>query len=511
MESVIGTKMQYDPEHLKAFRTGAYALNGPDGPITPADWNDKICPGCVVELRLTGSQRDLELISSRHPKRGLRSPSRTKGSSDAADQPFTPAPPRRVDTDHQIELPGFTAARVLAEHDDCKISEGHGEPIMLQCPERTTTGLIPTPEDNPALCHQSQAPQSSDAHVSSFDKVLDPYGHDTESNPAEKNGQHLGAYQKPVRRATDLQSFVEDVDEESPTEKGSFISMTTIKSPVEDLDLDLCESYDRQSTTSPSDPYQPTRELRDNPLLPRRTSSSHILTMNKEVSSAEADAAEKRFSERDQMSFGSPRPRKTENDSTYMASLEQIVDSNEKPTMSQSSSGTKVFPLCPIFAWNLEATDGLPSTPSENNESIPDQYRDMNRTIRAILEERDAEANMYFLRHKRESDFIDSLPECSRIEFLARMKMIGNAQNRSSDAQYPVKEKPEWVRIQDIISDAMEILDAFVPVHYQKLHQYWLIKKFYGALLQFVTKEVGPFDQESRKQLIKFSVPWSLP
>ena len=504
MESVIGTKMQYDPEHLKAFRTGAYALNGPDGPITPADWNNKICPGCVVELRLTGSQRDLGLIGSRHPNRGPRSPSRAEGSSGAAGQPFTPAPLRRIDTDHQIELPGFTATRRSAECDDCKTYKSHGETIMIQCPESTTTDLISTLEENPAPCHQSQAPQSSDAHVSSFDTLLKPSGHDTESNPAEENDQHLGVYQNPVRRATDLPSFVEDVDEESPAEKGSLMSMTTVISPVEDLDLDLCESADWQSTTSSSDPYQPTRELRDNPLLPRHASSSHFLTMSEEVSSAEADA---RYPEKDQMSFGSPRPMKAENDSTHMASLEQMVDSNEKTTESQR---TEMLPLFPIFAWKLESTDGLPSIPSEKNEPIPDQYRDMDRTIRAVLEERDAEADIYFLRHERENDFIRSLSECSRSEVLRRMKMIGNAQNRSSDAQYRVKKKSEWEKIQDIISDAMEILDAFVPVHYQNLHQYWLIKKFYGALLEFVTKEVSHFDQESTNQLIYLSVPWSL-
>ncbi|KAJ5127115.1 Mg2+ transporter protein CorA-like/Zinc transport protein ZntB [Penicillium atrosanguineum] len=433
MESVIGTKMQYDPEHLNAFRAGAYALNGPDGLLTPADWDDKICPGCVVELRLTGSNGNLELIGPRHPSRGPRSPSRAESSSGATDQTFTPTPLRRVDTDHQIELPGFAATRASAENDDCETSECHGETTIVQCPETNMRELVPTPE---------------------FDTSPKPSDHDTEPNSAEENEQHLGITQKPVRRATDLQSFVEDADEESSSEKGSLTSMTATISPAEGIDLDLRESTDRQSRTSSFGPDQPSLELRDYPILLRHTSSLKI-----------------------------------ENDSIHMASLEQKEDSVEKSTVAQSSSGTETTPLCPIFAWKLEATDGLPSTPSEKSEPIPDQYRDMDRTIRAILEERDAEANIYFLQHERENDLISSLFECSRIDVLLRMKMTGHAQNRSSDAQFLVKKKSEWKRVQDIISDAMEILDAFVPVHYQNLHQFWLIKKFYGALLAFVTKE----------------------
>ncbi|KAJ5677099.1 Mg2+ transporter protein CorA-like/Zinc transport protein ZntB [Penicillium maclennaniae] len=513
MEPVIGTKMQYDPEHLSAFRAGAYALNGPDGPISPSDWNDKIYPGCVVELRLKGSKENLKLVSPRHARRGPRSQSRARASSGAADQPFTPAPLRRVDTDHQIELPGFAAPRNSADPDSCQTSEEHDEAGIIQCPDGTTTALIPTSGATPPFCRQSPASRSPGNHLFSFDTFLEPSGHDTEPNPAEEHDQHPDTYQKPVRRATDLQSFVEDMNEDSSTEKGSLASMTAIVSPVEDLDLGLRESADKQSLSSSLGPDQPTKESRNHPNLRQRASSSRSLSISKGISSADADAnIDKPYPERDHMAFDSPRPMENANDSIGMASLNQMNDSyEEEATVAQPSSETKMSPLCPIFAWKLEATDGLPSTPSEKSEPLSNQHRDMDRTIRAILEERDAEANIYFLRHRRESDLIGSLSECSRNEILRRMKMICHAQKRASDAQYPVKKRPEWEKIQNVISEAIEILDAFVPVHYQNLHQYWLIMKFYGALLTLLTKEVSHFDyQESSFQLTQSSVLWSL-
>ncbi|KAJ6120590.1 Mg2+ transporter protein CorA-like/Zinc transport protein ZntB [Penicillium sp. IBT 18751x] len=490
MEPVIGTKMQYDPEHLSAFRAGAYALNGPDGPISPADWNDKIYPGCVVELRLKGFKESLKLVSPRRASRGPRSRSPLRASSDAADRPFTPAPLRRINTDHQIELPGFAAPRNSADLDSRQTSEEHDEAGIIQCPNRTTTEHITTSGETSPFCRQSPASRSLDNHLLSFDTFLEPSGHDTEPNPAEENDQHPDIYQKPVRRATDLQSFVEDVNESSSTEKGSLGSMTAIVSPVEDSGLGPRETADKQSLSSSLGPDQPTQESRNHRKVRRRASSSRSLSISKGRSSTDADAnIENPYPERDQVAIDSPRPMEKGNDSIDMASLNQMNDSYEETPVAQPSSETGMSPLCPIFAWKLEATDGLPSTPSEKSEPLSNQHRDMDRTIRAILEERDAEANIYFLRHRRESDLIGSLSECSRIEVLRRMKMICHAQKRGSDAQYSVKKMPEWEKMQNIITEAIEILDAFVPVHYQNLHQYWLIKKFYGALLTLLTKE----------------------
>lgn len=496
MESVIGTKMQYNPGHLSAFRAGAYVLNGPDGPITPADWDKKICPGCVVELRLTGLNQTLELIGPRHTNRGPRSPSRAEGTRSVANQSFTSAPLRRVDTDHQIELPGFPSTRKPPETFDSESCEGHGQTSTTQSPEETTAEPIPTREKPPHLRHPSPAQLSSDVQGFCLDSFLKPPGHDTGPNPSAESDQHLGISPKPVRRATDLQSFVEDADGDSYIEKGSLTSIANILSPVEDPDFDLRESADRQNSTISFGPDQPILELGGNTMSQERAENLHSLN-SKQESSAEADAGrEKRHLE----------STNTSKDSVDAASLEPKDDMKAEFGVPHSSSGAETTPLCPIFAWKLEATDGLPATPSEKSEPIPDQYRDMDRTIRAILEERDAEANIYLLTHERESFFIDSLSECSRIEVLARMKMANHARGLPLDAEYPAKKNSQWRRRQDIISDAMEILDAFVPVPYQNLHQYWLIKKFYGALLAFVTNEVSKTDPETISQLNDFSV-----
>lgn len=512
MESVIGTKMQSNPEHFNAFTAGAYALNGPNGPIKPADWDDNIFPGCVVELRLTGSNQTLELMHPRHPRGGQRPPSRAEGSASSAVQLYRPPPLRRIDTDHQIELSGFIATEDPSEHDQSVSSGDHGQTIIIPCPENTETEPIQASEENLASRHPSPRLQFGDVQGSSFGSFLPP-NLDLDPNCSREN--ELGRNPKPIRRATDLQSFVEDADENSSTEKASSSIMTDILPPAEGFDLNLHGTPNRQSTNVPTHFGQPTSELRQENTFSRRSES--LQSSKKETTSAEGGFnLENRHHGRDQtkggpvVSFNSDQPMKSSKSPTSVASSEQQKDLEEKMTISQSSSGTDTAPLCPIFAWKLEATDGLPSTPSERSEPIPEEYKDMDRTIRAILEERDAEASLYFLKHERVGGFVDSLSECSRSEVLARMKLMGYAQSRRSEAENPARRTSEWRRIEVIICNAMKILDAFVPVHYQVVHQYWLIKKFYGALLAFFTNEVGQFAQEAGEKLICLLVPRDL-
>lgn len=512
MESVIGTKMQSNPEHFSAFTAGAYALNGPNGPITPADWDDNIFPGCVVELRLTGPDQTLELMDPRHLSRGQRSPSRAEGSASAAVQLYRPPPLKRIDTDHQIEFSGFIATENPSEHDQPASFGDHDQTIITPGPENSETEPIQASEANLASRHPSPRPQSVDIQGSSFGSFLPP-NLDLEPNLSREN--EFGGNPKPIRRATDLQSFVEDADDNSSTEKASSSVMTDILSPAEGFDLNLHGNPDRQSTNAPAHFGQHTAELREENKPSRRSES--LQSSKKETTSAEVDFnLEKRHHGRDQtkgdpvVSFNSDQPTKLSKSSNSVASSGQKKNLEEKMTMSQSSSGTYTAPLCPIFAWKLEATDGLPSTPSERSEPIPEEYKDMDRTIRAILEERDAEASLYLLKHERVGGFIDSLSECSRSEVLARMKMMGYAQSRRSEAENPARRTSERRRIEVIICNAMEILDAFVPVHYQVVHQYWLIKKFYGALLAFITDEVGQYSQEIGEKLICLLVPRDL-
>jgi hypothetical protein len=500
MESVIGTKMQYNREHLDAFKTGAYTLNGPDGPITPADWNENIFPGCVVELRLTGSFKEpLELMGPRHSSRGRQIPPRAGSSTSTAVQLFSPTPLRRVDTDHQIELPGFMATKGSSEPS----SEDHGQAVIIQGPENTAAESIPPPEEQSTTRHPSPTPRSPDSEVPSFSSYLRPPGLDPDFSPFGESDLQSGQTPKPVRRATDLYSFVEDADEDSSTEKASLTSMTDIISPVEGADPDLHRTSDGCGTPIPSLSGQHISEF------PGETTSSRsggsLESLKKRTNPTEDDVdLEKQHYKKDHtksdpaLSISTYQPANSPKSPTSIASPEQKKYMDEKATTAQSSSGTDTASWFPIFAWKLGAADGLPSTPSERSEPIPEQFKDMDRTIRAILEERDAEATLYFLKHVREGDFVDSLSECSRIEVLARIKMMGHAQSRRLEADYSNKGRSAWRRIQVIVSDAMEILDAFVPVHYQNLHHYWLIKKFYGALLAIVSNEVGHYPMPMR-------------
>jgi hypothetical protein len=405
-----------------------------------------------------------------------------------ANQSFTSAPLQRVDTGHQIELPGFTAARKPPESLDSQFSEGHGQTSTNQSPKETTAEPITTPEELPPLRHPSPAQNNQSLCLDSFSE---PPGRVTRPNPSAESEQHLGIFPKPVRRATDPQSYIEDADKDSSIEKGSLSIIADMLPPVEDPGLDMPEYADWQKSPISLGPDQHVPELGDKTMFQERTENLRSLDHEQE-SSAEADAGPER------QHFESTN---TSKDSVNAASLEPKDDIKAEFGNTPSSCGAETTPFCPIFAWKLEATDGLPASSSEKSGSIPDQYRDMDKTIRAILEERDAEANVYLLTHERESFLIDSLPECSRIEVLARMKMASHARGFPLQAEYPARKTSQWRRRQEIISDAMEILDAFVPVHYQNLHQYWLIKKFYGALLAFVTNEVSQTDPEITIQL----------
>lgn len=50
--------------------------------------------------------------------------------------------------------------------------------------------------------------------------------------------------------------------------------------------------------------------------------------------------------------------------------------------------------------------------------------------------------------------------------------------------------RANWALKQKVISNAMGILNAFVPVYYQDIHRYWVIKKFYGAAMRIANEDV---------------------
>lgn len=142
--------------------------------------------------------------------------------------------------------------------------------------------------------------------------------------------------------------------------------------------------------------------------------------------------------------------------------------------------------IAPIFTWRPETIDGLPTSTSQMIHPVPEQFRDMDKIIRAILEERHAEALLMLERNDVERSFVENIPESSRSDVLAQIEKV--------DSDFPSSQGGlTWSKKQKVIANALDVLDAFVPKEYQIVDEYWLIKRFWGALLIFANNSVCCF------------------
>lgn len=428
MQSVIGTKMQQKFENSRAYTDGQYILNGPGGPIDPWDWDDKISPGCTVELKLTGTETTGQISRYRSRHRHSRPPHRGVDSMNTAVRqiPFTPAPLERIDTSRQIEYPEYSPDGPPDRDADSRTSGEFNESASVHDDENAVGELHlasrvgqPEPSTQMPLALRRWSSLNSDASIHTA------------------TGEQLVGVPRLSRRSTDHQSFVEDFDEDS--EESSIVA-------------------ERASSVNFADPLPPGEATSVDSRI------SYSMTRSDEPSSGSAESTKQDSSSRPE----SPK---------------------EPPGDGQPDAGAEKPPMRPIFAWKVAASDGLPSTLMEKGEPMLG-YKDADKTIRAILEEREAEAALYLLKREREKDIFDSLPECSRREVLAKVKVISDPLDGLSAIERSARKRSIRKK-QALINNAIEILDAFVPVQYQGFHPYWLIKKFYGALLAMTSKYVS--------------------
>lgn len=125
------------------------------------------------------------------------------------------------------------------------------------------------------------------------------------------------------------------------------------------------------------------------------------------------------------------------------------------------------------------------------NSTASEKFKDKDENIHAILEERDAEASFFLLGHPMERNFMDNLLETTRMQVLARMEIIGNSLIQLEENDNLADRRTTWKKKQKVVGSAMELLDAFVPVHYQSIDKYRLIRKFYGAMLEIAAGNVS--------------------
>jgi hypothetical protein len=161
---------------------------------------------------------------------------------------------------------------------------------------------------------------------------------------------------------------------------------------------------------------------------------------------------------------------------------------DERPENVSSPSSTEKVQLWPIFTWKARRTDGLQLGPSKPYGRVPDQYKDVDRTIREILEECDGNA-LWSAEYEGELAAVLHIRSSDRMNLAAEMERIDVIMQLEESDQHTEKGKT-WALKQKVISSALGILNAFVPVHYQDINEYWLIQKFYGALMRITAEDV---------------------
>lgn len=427
MQAVIGLKMQQKHDG-RAYNNGGYILNGADRLISPAEWEKKVHPGCTVELKLAPTEI-FELPESTEQITGHRS-------------------------HHRRSRPVFHDGKSTSPSDQ-PFSFG---PMPLPRTETSRQNGNPgISSDGKSISDtDSQTSQESQEPVNAYETETSPVGHDVtarDMQPGPSSPTHLALWPhspldsktsihiatgkqnrgepRPSRRSTGTQSFVEDLEGDTV---------------VNNMRIDKSISVDL------ADPLPPVVRTSDSSRdLISTTSSGSIESIKQVLSSQPA--------------------------------------SPEEPTADvQPDTGVEQTPMRPIFAWKVVSSDDPQPAHIYPGESVCED-QDADKSIRAILEEREAEATLYLLEHKREKEILESLEECSRGEVLSKIKAIGPPLNCSAT------ERSAWKRTtrkkQTVVYTAMEILDAFVPVQYHNLHQCWLIKKFYGALLAMTSNSVS--------------------
>lgn len=159
--------------------------------------------------------------------------------------------------------------------------------------------------------------------------------------------------------------------------------------------------------------------------------------------------------------------------------------------VSSTADRLETSPFCPIFAWKPEAVDGITQYNTEPNALVPRQWKDMDRIIHAILQERDADAKSFLFGNSLENNLVSDLAESSRSEVFNQMGSVESKMTELKELNTQEGVRFDWLTKKAVIANAIGILDSFLPLHYQKLEQYWITGKFWGAILRIVVNEVS--------------------
>ncbi|KAJ5924390.1 Mg2+ transporter protein CorA-like/Zinc transport protein ZntB [Penicillium verhagenii] len=580
MYSVIGAKMNGTPQDWSAFIAGRYSLIGPNGPITPSEWDDKIFPGCKVELKsevkignaLRESQM-LKLPESSWMKD--RSSSQSEGSArtvvprSANSHSSSRVKSKSVDQLEKIAPEVHVDQQSI--HSVASNNLSHGQSVLSSV-HRVTSEQSSDPKANPGSRLVPEVDETDD-----LTEVL------VSNVEAQADVENKDEVPKKLRRAnSDMQSFVEDGsdDEDFPSvvSKSSHLSL----SPSARVDVEVHEreahtpELELKSSISTASlskeeidpvPLQSTQNLSPKaldcdpeqfyqPESKAGSLASKMSEIQKIRVATDVNVWDYLVSDDDENLLVSPRAEDTSvnaldylivpqrgtsvdgvnpfvyqnsNDTWTIKSTLSLPDSSKGETTSDSADSLLNPPRsssltelsfgghvststkerlrsksllgitedpqpCPIFAWKGETVDErvIDASDIHARPQVPNHYKAIDSTIRELLKDRDTEALWSVVAHEEEQIAVKNVPDCSRMQLTAQMERI-DIELIQQESQELARKQAIWALKQKLISSAVGILDTFVPVFYQDIHQYWVIKKFYGAVMKFAD---GKFSED---------------
>lgn len=217
MYSVIGTKMQERCENWSAFNAGRYSLIGPNGLIALSEWDEKIFPGCKIELKSEPAigysiqkPQTLQLPVS------LQADDRSSSRSESSTVTVIPRPTTPQSFSGRKKLEVNQLEKLPPETGGTRPSNRNQQSIRPETWDDCIDGQIFPNSVNVATVGQSS------------DSTLDTKGHlassiDETDHLTKELGSNLNVYmerddqeiisRKPRRKNTDIQSYVEDASE----------------------------------------------------------------------------------------------------------------------------------------------------------------------------------------------------------------------------------------------------------------------------------------------------------
>ncbi|KAL4756174.1 uncharacterized protein BDW70DRAFT_164747 [Aspergillus foveolatus] len=156
------------------------------------------------------------------------------------------------------------------------------------------------------------------------------------------------------------------------------------------------------------------------------------------------------------------------------------------PALPDSAS---ISGMCPLFESKIESKinhDFLGDSTNERFEKRePNDWGDSG--VGTLLEGCDKEA-LYILRFQPdESAVMNRVSNSTYMKVQVEMeRMRVRLFHLGEDSDSDLLERQVWARKERVIQAAMHLLDCFIPLHYQKLDESWLIGKFFGAICDIV-------------------------